>query len=303
MAFAVFPASHIAPVSVSSGGVSVAANFAETVGGPLPTMFLRVVKLGKDCSAPGGADPTLMLRAGTGAAVTVKKAPSLVSVRDGQQANDAPMATAHYKAEPGNVYLVIIRLSLPDPNRVWQLSVRNNDAELMSFTWVVADSDADSRQPWVTMPTALRCEALEGESATVTARVANRGTGLLSLPAGGLPEGTPFQVVGLPTDIEPNGCAELTFSFTAPNTPGETNALYTADTNDSTATTTPEHNGRITLVGNALARPPDPPDPPNPFGRCFICACPQFKPPLVGPRDRCGNQNCRHVLSQHLPPQ
>jgi len=245
----VFPSAPAGPLVVAAGGQSVFVPFEELAGGGADdlTMFLRLVKLGSGCAAPGGPDPLIRLKAGGGPAVEVTMFPDATSVHDGQGVH---VADAMCDVRGDGVYRV--RVFIARPRSAWQLQIANQDTEPRGFTWVVADNDQEAQQPWIDLPASVGFEALAGQQVIKGVRVANLGTGPLTIgDAVGLRPGPGFELVAVPGPVSPNGCGELQVRFTASSTPGTSTAVYTARSDDPTA----GHNRRVTLT--ATTHQPD----------------------------------------------
>jgi len=251
MGFRVFPGAPAGPLVVAAAGTSDLQEFQELAGmveGDL-TMFVRLVKLGSGCAPPGGPDPLIRLSVGGGPAVLVAMFPDASSVHDAQ---GNFVADAMCDARGDGVYRV--RVFIARPGSAWQMRLLNQDAEPRGFTWVVADNDGEAQQPWIELPSTVTFAALAGQQVTSSVRVANLGTGRLTIAdAVGFrpPPGPGFELVGVPGPVSPNGCGELQVRFTAPSTPGTSTAVYTASSDDPTA----GHNRRVTLTARTRKLP------------------------------------------------
>ena len=261
-------------------------------------MFLRFVKLAAGCSPPGGLDPTLRLQADSGPPVDLRKTPETVSIRGESDPSSAPVATATYLVESRDVYLV--RVVLHHEGSRWQLQIANNDGSEREFTWVVADTDQDARQPWLNLPQSLEFQAAPGQTVNRTIEVANRGTGPLTLSQGGLRPGSAFQLIDVPRDIPPNACGSLVIQFTAPATVGTTEELYRAASNDPRATESSGHNDRIALRAVTSQPQGGSGREEDGFGECRRCTCPQFVSSTAG--SRCERPSCGHDITVHRHP-
>ena len=111
--------------------------------------------------APGGAHPIIRLKANTGDEVQISIG-SFVSVFNQPGSTGTEVANATMSAEANGVYLV--KVFLFATGSTWQMRIDNDDAVARSFTWVVASTDALSKQPWIDIPTTLAFDVLTGQS-------------------------------------------------------------------------------------------------------------------------------------------
>ena len=151
MVFTLYPDPPVAPRTVPAGGRGD-AGFAQLAGESLPEftgsyermMFLRVAMIG------GSAAPTVFMRAGQGPAVAVATAtqPVFRATRpDG--AGTGFVGDVFLVPGEGNVLRVLLGFDRATVE-TWTLGIRNNDPSAeRQFTWVVADSEAETVQPWV----------------------------------------------------------------------------------------------------------------------------------------------------------
>jgi hypothetical protein len=223
-----------------------------------------------------------------------------VFVRDRPEPESSPVARAQLFIEGLHVYA--IRLLILRPGSAWQLRITNRDDAERRFTWVVADNEPESAQPWLNLPQTLQFDGEVSQDVTRSLDVRNLGTGRLTMSAGGLIAGSKFQLDHLPADVAPNHCGKLIITFDAPAAATSTEEPYTAISNDQRATGSTHHNNRVRLVATPAAEEPERPGPE--FGRCdfFLqCRCEQYTPPHQG--TRCDTPGCRHPKSQHRHPQ
>ena len=255
MAFAVYPTPQTAPLNVAAGGTSALTAIGELVGvdpvTTLNTMFIRVVKLGTACSASGPPHPTIRLKANTGDAVSIPTFPTTASIFNQPGGTGTEVANATLQVEAGDVYYV--RVFIFQAGSSWQIQIVNDDgASSHGFSWVVADSDAATRQPWIDFPTALSYDVLTGQAVPLSLQVANLGTGPLTIAdAPGFSPGPGFSLTTVPPAIDPNACANLQITFTGPAASGMSNAVYTANSNDTMAQLAAGHNRRVNLTATA----------------------------------------------------
>jgi YVTN family beta-propeller protein len=103
-------------------------------------MFLRIAML------RGTSAPKLLLAVGDGTPVEVSVDPQGVFASPGD---------VHYVGDVSltslgdNIFAILIGLVSAEPALTWRLGIRNTDATKSFFTWVVADSEADTEQNWV----------------------------------------------------------------------------------------------------------------------------------------------------------
>jgi hypothetical protein len=247
MAFQVFPKGASAPLEVAPSLATPVAAFDELAGPTTegPTIFILVVKVGDECRPVGGADPQFRLRASGGGDVAAKKFPNAATIRN---ADGEAVADATYEAAANGLYRM--RVFLLAEGSDWELEIVNTDAEPRSFTWVVADSEAAARRPWIDLTTqSVSGTVLAGETKTTDVVVANRGTGTLVISdAVGLSLSSGYRLSRVPGPIAPNACGELEVEFEAPATAGDSAAVYLAKSNDANAQQVKGHNRRLSLT-------------------------------------------------------
>lgn len=108
---------------------------------PYPeVMFLRVAMF------DGSSAPGLLVGVGTGTPVEVSADPQGVFRLPG---DTGYVGDVSLKVISPNVIEVMVGLVSVDPAVGWRLGIRNTDAAERFFTWVVADSQADTLQPWI----------------------------------------------------------------------------------------------------------------------------------------------------------
>ena len=251
MAFAVYPTPQTAPLNLAAAGSSPLTAINELVGVDsgtgLNAMFIRVVKLGTGCAASGPPHPTIRLKANTGDAVAIPTFPTTVSIFNQPGGTGTEVANATLQVEADDVYRILVFIFQSGSS--WQIQiVNNNAASAHGFTWAVADSDAQTRQPWIDIPTTLSYDVLTGQAVPLSLQVANRGTGPLTISdSTGSSPGAGFVLTTVPGAINPNACANLQITFTGPAAPGASNAVYTAASDDTTAQLAAGHNRRVNL--------------------------------------------------------
>lgn len=97
---------------------------------------------------------------------------------------NVPVAYGFKYGEQGNnVYLIKVVVGELDTS--WKMSITNNDSSLHEFTWVVANSDGKSKQPWIEVETTQvdfpghHLTGVLSNPKPIT--IHNRGTGTLTL--------------------------------------------------------------------------------------------------------------------------
>lgn len=234
MAFQVYPDeagnSRDRPLSVAAG----ASTGLKSIG-PLAasgTTFIRIA-----WRPAGGPDPSVTLKADGGdeTAIPIDGMTHFVLTANGLDAGDAILEPAL-----NGVYRLRIFLQTA---ATWQINLKNNDAVGCTLTWVVADSDNESQQPWIhatfrnAVPAAVAFDANVGQRVEERIDIKNFGTGPLGV--GGLTPAiaAPYAISGLPVTLGPNQAqpAVVTIAFNAPNTPSDTPiSSYTFITGDKT---------------------------------------------------------------------
>ncbi|GGT11715.1 SMP-30/gluconolactonase/LRE family protein [Nonomuraea spiralis] len=255
--FEVYPNGQAVPEHLEAGAATSLLEFTELSAVDTATgrrdMWIRIVKVGAGCGPSGPPHPAVRLKADTGDVVEVPISPTPVVLLNGPQGSP-PAANANMAAEADDVYLV--RVTVLRQILKWRLQLVNNDAAARDFVWVVADHNAESRQPWIDLPTTLDFEVDVGQEARRSLQVVNRGTGTLTMGDGeGFQPGPGFVLSAVPKSIGPNACANLDVTFTGVPGPATVHAVYDATSNDTKAKTTPGHNHRVTLTAVARLAP------------------------------------------------
>lgn len=147
MSFALYPDPPVRALAVAPGDTTVFTSFAPRSARvaewdpPYPrAMVIRVAVFGSATA------PALFLAVGTGPPVEVSA--------DTQGLFSRPADTGYVgdvwlKSLLVNVFQIVVGLVSVDPAPNWRLGIRHADASERNFTWVVADSVADTAQPWV----------------------------------------------------------------------------------------------------------------------------------------------------------
>jgi hypothetical protein len=250
--FRVYPKAPEPPLRVDPDATSPPIEIDELVADG--QMFIRFVVLGaEDCQPPPSIDPTVILvSGGTDHPVTSVDGVQPTPVAAGAHATVRPPG-------PGGrgVYLLEVVKTTEQPI-VWQIRFRNNDSSPRRFTWVVADQAAQTLQPWINLrPETARFEFNPGESVTQRIQVANLGTGRLKInDPQGFPPGPNFVLAQVPERVSANDCKELQVRFSAVDPAAPLEAVYLANTDDTTAGQTPGHNRQVILTAIQKGLPP-----------------------------------------------
>lgn len=256
MPFLVFPDPPIAPLVVNPGAtvftkISQLAGESEPPGLYSKMMFIRVAAFG------AVSPPTLFLKAGTGGPVEAGR--NTAALFRGPNPSDYVgdvqlFDETHLPPETHNVFQIQMGFN-EDTAEQWQLGIKNNDAVAREFTWVVAESEPKTAQPWIDIsPGKLSFEALVGDSSAQSIQVANKGTGVLNITsiAPPLPDGFALGSP-LPLVIPPSRKASLPITFHVPDDPPpdgriSTTARLVASPPDTTATDSAGHQDRLSLT-------------------------------------------------------
>jgi hypothetical protein len=253
VAFDVYPVG--APVEVAAGGDSDPIDFTARIGPDPPpagrsTIFVRLVTLGAGADLAHTTD--IGISADAGAFVTVADNPSTVDIPD---VSGQVVANADRKFVDG-VSFVRIRPSADNPGAVstWRLRITNNHTKPIRFTFVVADNDAETRQPWIDVGEVPKFDIVTGSSKGATFEIANRGTGQLRLADAGATEiGAGFGLSPLPATVEPNSVVVVQVNLKAGAQPSESAAAFAFTSNDTGALLTAGHNRQLRLAATVRA--------------------------------------------------
>ena len=146
MSFALYPDPPVRALSVAPGATaftSFAARSARVAefDPPYPqVMLIRVATFGS------AATPVLLMAAGAGAPVEVSVETQGLFRGPG---DTGYVGDVWLKPLLTNIFQIVVGLVSADAALGWRLGIRNTDAAERHFTWVVADSEADTAQPWV----------------------------------------------------------------------------------------------------------------------------------------------------------
>ncbi|GIH14139.1 VWA domain-containing protein [Rugosimonospora africana] len=253
MSFHVYPDPQTDPLSVAAGATAFTP-IAQLTGPPVVAdsynkmMFIRVAMFA------GASPPTLLVKAGTGDPVAATTFTTAVYRQPGTNGADY-VGDVQLLNDANNVYRIRMGFDR-DTAETWQLGITNTDGASREFTWVVAQSESETAQPWIVVtPAALPYHSLVNQSIDQSVQVSNKGTGSLSVtgvsPA--LPSG--FAVsTALPVAVDPSGTQSIAVTFTAPAAPPAPNgatlgtANLTTSPADSTAGTSAGHNQQLSLT-------------------------------------------------------
>lgn len=195
------------------------------MSGPVPARHPRIELIAHDPASPGAAaslDPNVNTSSAT--RVELKDDAGLTA------------AAAHFVPPfDGNLYLLKVAIIFCDT----QLHIRitNKTETERDFVWVVADTEAGSRQPWIhAAPSGIGFDLVTGQPAQQDIRVTNRGTGdlVVSTVQPGFPAAPHrFQVAPLPLKLSPNAApAALTLMFDAIDEPIALESIQQLISND-----------------------------------------------------------------------
>lgn len=265
MPFHIYPDPPNEPLELGPSALSSALDLEVLVtppSGGFATMFLRLIALGPPI--PAGNEPSVLLTVGAAGTETevLPGGPFNTPVSDG---SDPGAVSARLNIDDNNMYVLEMTVYTA-VNTGWQIRIRNRDTEERRFTWVVASSDAESRQPWVHAETAtlnfdqetaggMTVERFHLTGETSLPRsilVHNFGTGeaQITTAAGPIP-GSNFELGAIPPPIPVNGVQAIPVVFHAPATSGTSSTTITLETNDPHAMNGFEHNNVVNLSASA----------------------------------------------------
>ena len=246
MALHVYPDPQTAPLTVAANSTFPAlANPVMPIDLSVGTGANKTMRLVMLPGAP--MDPFVIFKADTGDEVTV-------------QPDGFPFAVFNLPGGAGAEVLDVVMV-LDDPAaKIYKLEltvnnpatygiriVNNDGAASHDFTWVVADNDADSQQPWIKVASSLSFNVLTNQTVPLAVEVDNLGTGPLQISdANGLAVGAGFTLTGVPGPILPNQAipASVQITFVGPASSGSGAGSYSITSNDPS---TANHNHVIAL--------------------------------------------------------
>jgi len=221
----------------------------------LTTLFIRIVMSG---AIPLLADnqPTVAIKIADGApkVVTTNSAPiSLYDKPDFDPTRTQIADAIWYAPDPNNTYSIKVFVYVA--SGLWTIKLKNRDAAVRQFTWAIAGSLKDSRQPWMDVSTpVLTYEAQTHDSVSQPLTVANYGTGAFEITSLDPPLRSTFAPPPvLPVTVYLNHSQTVQITFKAPGTPpapdGKTSTSTTVVTTpiDTKATTTAGHNKQVVI--------------------------------------------------------
>ena len=192
--------------------------------GGVPTCFIRIAVSGAPVGP--GTHPKIELLAhdpAHGSPAPLLDPEAAVSVTTAVQLYDDVNATSAalvYFTPPfqNNVYLLKAAVEITG-TQFW-IRITNTGGVARSFVWVVADSDADSQQPWIHVtannvaPARLALDVTVGQPAAAPLALTNFGTASVTVADITPALAAPFTIAGLPQHIAPNpsGPATVTVS-------------------------------------------------------------------------------------------
>ncbi len=243
------------PYPVSAGSASALVPFTERAAVDPATgrlvMYLRIAQVDGDPAAPA---PGVELATGPGPGIEIGTTPTAIYV---DLASGRPVALATRTTEPEALTLVEFEILQPGRSS-WHLSLHNRDSRNHRYVWVVADTDAGTRRPWLDLPRPeLAFTATVGEAAPPQdLPIANHGTGPLTLDdPDGTDLGAGFTLLWVsPRPIRANRTATARIGFTASGSPGSAVVHYAFSADDTRAGAGAGHRNRLRLTGTVGRR-------------------------------------------------
>jgi Mg-chelatase subunit ChlD len=255
----VYPDPQVSPLNLAPAAAPTFTG-VEELAAPDPstpaipkTMYIRVAMSAPMCPSLGSpCAPSLVLKAGTGAPVTLTGTPQAIYKTPGMVLTDY-VADAVAQLEANNVYRIDIRFNDISSTATWQLGIGNNDGVAHDFTWVVSSTLAGTAQPWIDVsPASLVYDALTNQVLGQSVQIANKGTAAFTLNA--LSPALPSALAltpPLPITVNPAATMPLTITYTASSTPGAattTTASMTISPTDTTVGVSTGHNGQLQVA-------------------------------------------------------
>ncbi len=264
MSFNVYPDPQTAPLPLIAGAAMPVPLALVDHTGPdptafnLPTSFIRISMSGASTATPPQVGLTAVhpsLTQGAEVNITAITLGTAQALLDGTNATDAASAY-FFPPHANNVYLLKVVINIA--GTTLKIRITNNTAANRDFVWVVADSDADSQQPWINAtPATLVYNALVNQASsltTLTVSIQNRGTGSLTVSSFTPALPANYTASGLPLTVIPNApSGSIPIIFNAPAAPATLPAaLFTLD-GDSGPVFGASHNREVTLSANTQA--------------------------------------------------
>ena len=264
MAFNIYPDPQDTPLSLADGtGMAAPEALAahegmDPLAGNLPTAFIRISMSG----APSAAPPQVSLVAvnsttlteGAEVTITATSPGTAQGLLDGTNLTDAA-AAYFFPPHADNVYLLKAVITIG--GTTLKIRIHNDTGVARELVWVVADSAAEARQPWIHVtPTAHDFNVLINQDAALTTQdvsIENLGTGPLTVT--GLSPALPasYAASGLPVTLGPNAADTVSFTYNAPSAPAEEAAAAFAFDGDASPVFGVGHNREISLSAKAQA--------------------------------------------------
>ena len=209
--------------------------------------------------------PSILLKANAGAETEVTSANNSQNPKAIPDGINFEVADAIWSGpDTNNLHLAQIFIFSPAPAINWQMKIINKDAAAgHEFTFVVADTDPESRQPWidVTLPPGgvTNFDVLINQTGDFRQimTVNNYGTGDLTISdvVGPIAGSGGFALAEAPGPIGPNsssgpapGSGDLKVAFTPQAATGTSNLTLSLNTNDGGALLAPKHNKQLSFT-------------------------------------------------------
>jgi streptogramin lyase len=263
VAFDLYPDPHSAPLTVGAGGASPLIGITQRVAidpsTGLNSMFVRITKVGTSSGPGGPPHPAIRLASGAGAVTEIPLGAGGTEVKDSLDPNTTPAAQATMVAEADDVYLLTLEVLRSQSQ--WRIQIGNTDTEAAHrFVWVVADSDAGSRQPWIDVTQPEPFDTVAGSARPRNVMIANYGTGKLRFDnADTTVLGSGYTLVQIaPREVTPNRSATAQVSFVPPEVgtaPVTVATEFVLSTNDHAAGQATGHDGHLALTATVTPQP------------------------------------------------
>ena len=273
---------HLAPGETMQAFVPLAGLAGPDPAAPgFATTFIRIAVSGPEVSPD--MQPTIELRAHHPSGANgdeqvidpnaITSLGSAVLLKDGVNVGSA--ALAHFSPPyTDNVYLLKVVIQIADTT--FSLKITNTTGVERDLVWVVAANDGASQQPWIhAAPENVELDGTTGQTAPETAqpiRIANRGTGGVTVDAVMPAIAAPYVMSGLPLTLGANTSvpANISVGFDAPSVPGNIPPKgYTFVTSNKTdpGPFGAGHNDKLRLGARASFAEPRFAASPNQFDR------------------------------------
>ncbi len=255
MSFDVHPPPGSAPLSLSAGRDGGLIRIAEHAAiDPVTgrnSMFIGVVQVSE--SDGNGPPRAIGLATDSGPSAKVGNAPTPIHAQPGAQ---SPVAIASMVENDG---IHLIEVEVLESQAGWRILLTNTDTRTQRYVWVVGDTRAATRQPWLDIPVpVVALDTVAGENPSPQdLSIANYGPGLLTLTdTDDTDLGSGFRLLAIaPRLLGGNRRAVARIGFTAPDTPGARSAAHTFSSSDRAAGEVTGHNNRVALTATVRPRP------------------------------------------------